>query len=118
MTITIPKTKGNQSGDATEPKCIFANPLKPAICPVLSLAVFYFCRQRPLLSLFREKHSEDRFGSCLRTLLERLPQPLLDLLGVGVEEIGTHSGRKGASTFSLLFPDGPSPIAVFKRAGA
>lgn len=38
-------------------------------------------------------------------------------MGVYISEIGTHSFRKGVSTYLGSQPGGPSPISVFLRAG-
>ena len=42
LVITFPAHKGVQEGQAAMPKHVYANPSQPAICPILSLAVFVF----------------------------------------------------------------------------
>src|SRR4051812_15231313 len=44
LVVTTPKHKGDQEGAHCYPRHIFANPLQPFICPVLSLAILIFSR--------------------------------------------------------------------------
>jgi hypothetical protein len=44
LIISIPKHKGDQAGAQCFPRHVYANPLNPVICPILSLAVYIFCK--------------------------------------------------------------------------
>jgi hypothetical protein len=121
LTITSPKHKGDQSGINVFPKSVFANPLEPAICPILAIAVLIFCRpHRPQgvsPQLFEGTDQEDRFSKVLSTVLSTLPGSLTATLGAQTNMIGTHSLRKGPPTYALSMPGGPSPVSIFLRAG-
>ncbi len=58
---------------------------------------------------------EDRFGKILSSVLKSLPPAVSAVIG-SKDDIGTHSTRKGSSSYALSFPSGPSPISVFQRA--
>ena len=67
--------KGDQTGEDKYQKHVYANPLSPEICPVLSQAVLQFCTEyRPASStnhqIYDGSNSKDRFsknlGQCLR----------------------------------------------------
>ena len=121
LTCTLPRTKTDQCGESTFPRSIFATPLDPLLCPILAIAVSILSRPyrsdgvNP--SLFEGADQEDRYGKILSTVLQNLPEALLSTLGAKRTDIGTHSARKGAPTFALSMPGGPSPVSVFLRAG-
>ena len=124
MTITTPRTKTDQTGETAFAKSIFANPMKPSVCPILALAVATLCR--PLRSdspstaapqLFDGNDQEDRFSNILSTVLTTLSTSKAALLGAKAEHIGTHSARKGAASYTVTVVDGPSSVATFLRAG-
>lgn len=119
MMIATPKTKTDQTGESSYPKSIFANPCHPEICPVLSVAVVLLCR--PFLpnnpALFAGKDNEDRFSGALSSTLKSLSEADASLLGASKTDIGTHSARKGAPSYVLSLPAGPSTVATYLRAG-
>ncbi len=121
LTCALPRTKSDQCGESTFPRSMFANPLDPVICPILALGVCILSRPyRPdgvHPALFEGTDQEDRYGKILSSVLQNLPESLLSSLGAKRTEIGTHSARKGAPTFALSMPGGPSPVSVFLRAG-
>jgi hypothetical protein len=100
---------------------VYANPIQPAICSVLALAVYIFCKpfrnptDRALL--FDGTRCEKLFSDSLATVINGLSEGDKILLGAKPEDIGTHSNRKGASTYALSVIGGPSPVTVFIRAG-
>ena len=51
MTIIFGHTKTDQTGEKSESsiKHVYANPQNPVICPILSMAVFAFCKSRRTL---------------------------------------------------------------------
>lgn len=121
MSVHIPKTKSDQTGELTFPKSLFANPCNPAICPVLALAVVVFCRpyrdSRTHPLLFDGPDQEDRYCKILSRVLRDLPEGAAATLGANKEDIGSHSARKGAPSHILAMPGGPSAVATFLRAG-
>jgi len=59
------------------PKAIYANPLEPAVCPILAVAIILFTEtadSRGRQSLFVGERSSERYGSILREVLEGLTE--------------------------------------------
>lgn len=129
MIITTPKHKGDQEGAKCYPKHIYANPLNPAICPILATALIIFCRSSrqdhnnqsssPVKNfrLFEGTNQEARFSSILAKVLNGLTDDEEHRLGAKKKEIGTHSARKGAASYCCGMVGGPSAIQVYLRAG-
>jgi hypothetical protein len=121
LICTLPKHKGDQVGDKVVDRHVFANPINPSICPVLSLGVLLFCKPFREVGgqqqVFEGNRSECRFSEILRVILQNLPEASKLLLGASSDDIGTHSPRKGASSFVLGMIGGPTPVQVFLRAG-
>ena len=121
LQITIPTHKGDQEGANTYPRNLYANPLTPSICPVLSLAVYVFSqsftRSGAHQSLFSEnENNENRFGKWLALTIKNQASNLA-IFGIMLIKIGTHSFRKGVASFLASCPDGPGAISIFLRAG-
>ena len=75
MVVKVPQHKGDQTGESLSmDKHVYANPLEPKICTILSLAVFFFCRKRfkrngqIKCKLFTDDR-KDRFGYLLEVIL-------------------------------------------------
>jgi hypothetical protein len=120
LLITLPKHKGDQEGINVYPKHLYANPVYPELCPILSLAIYLFStnqfsREGSDWNLFHGLKTESKFSHWLHNLLEQNIPELAELNSLK-DEIGTHSFRKGVVTFVLSFPCGPSVIAAFLRA--
>jgi hypothetical protein len=119
LLITIPRHKGDQAGQNTKPKHIYANPFAPAICPVLALAIYIFSFgfistvNNSGLRLF-DGSAENAFTKWLHEKAVR-NIPAEDL-GMPIKEVGTHSFRKGAATYVTSF-DVLSETSVNLRAG-
>lgn len=121
FTITFAHSKTNQTGEeAKYPRHMFANPVDPVVCPVLSLS-FYLtsCFNSFTVSddspLFPGAPQENRFSRILkRVLVEH--QAEVNAMGFELDEIGTHSIRKGASSYLTSLPGGP-PAAVSSLRG-
>lgn len=68
MRVVFPTTKTDQEGKNCSPKHVYANPLRPQICPILSFAIYFFTlgmrRDGSKCHLFGEntKGVENRFG--------------------------------------------------------
>jgi hypothetical protein len=121
LVCTLPKHKGDQVGDKIVDRHVFANPLNPVVCPILSLGVLLLCKPFRVVGgqqqVFEGNRSECRFSEILRGVLDNLPEANYLLLGANKDDIGTHSARKGSSTFVLGMIGGPTPVQVFLRAG-
>lgn len=117
LTIEYARSKSDRKGHAKgNTKHIYANPEMPEICPILSLAIYCLCfRKNVSGKLFSGGFAEDRFTKALRKLL-LLILGIASLLGVDVEDIGSHSNRKGAISYSLMFVE-ISAVQVYLRAG-
>jgi hypothetical protein len=119
MVIKMPKHKGDQEGKHAFPRHVFANPLNPFICPILSLAMYVFTRgvrvedSKPVIF---GTGADKRFGKWLFQFLNRNEDDI-KLLGLNIMELGTHSFRKGVATFCATNPGGPTSISIFQRAG-
>jgi hypothetical protein len=103
-------SKTDQNGDTpVEPRHLYANPIDPRICVVLSLALYWLLFPPDIGSnmLFPGSNQYERFRNCLFSrILENDFQ------------FGTHSIRKGAATYcSSGCIDGPDIAAIYLRAG-
>ncbi len=128
MVIVFPGHKGDQEGKNCYPKHVYANPLRPEICPVLALALHVFTmgfrRADAKKNVFggggisenKSTETEKRFSKWLGHTCSNL-QPVLQSMGLSIDDIGTHSFRKGIACFLAGTPGGPSPIAIYLRAG-
>ncbi|EGZ24889.1 hypothetical protein PHYSODRAFT_374824, partial [Phytophthora sojae] len=102
------------------PRHIYANPLRPALCPVLALGVFWATSSfEGGDRLFPGGNQYERFRKCLQRVQES--DAVADELrrrGVNKEELGTHSMRKGAATYCASGSTAcPSSTSVHLRAG-
>lgn len=115
-------SKTDQFGERPrEAKHIYANPIHPYICPILSLGVYLLCFP-PLKSqkaLFPGGSQEERFRQIFSRFLQS-PNINEELKRYGIKhsDLGTHSFRKGAATYlSAGSTNGPSAVAIQLRAG-
>jgi len=124
MVLNIPKHKSDQEGAKCFPRHIYANPLEPSICPILSLAILIFSKtfqydstQLNNFQIFAGHSQETRFSKQLHRVLERLTEFEVNQLGAKPDQIGTHSTRKGGPTYCSSMVCGPNPFQVCLRAG-
>ncbi|ETO69913.1 hypothetical protein F444_13574 [Phytophthora nicotianae P1976] len=101
--VSISRIKKNdQEGNRPrDPRHVYANPLTPSICPVLALAIFWATSSFDDTDrLFPGNNQYERFRKCLHRLFETedISQELRRR-GIGKDELGTHSMRKGAATY-------------------
>lgn len=114
MSIKVPKTKADQTGEAGFPKSVFANPETASLCPFTALGIHIFTNMCPTNGRIFQASIFKAIGPAFRALLQVvLPSLLPDL---DPEDHGTHSFRKGAATFGSGFPGGPNLIAIVLRA--
>ncbi|KAH9114901.1 hypothetical protein AeMF1_011037 [Aphanomyces euteiches] len=112
--------KGDQTGADKFGKHVYANPYEPWKCPILALSVLLFTYPDRLdgkHQLFVGTDNKGRFGRALRRILMSLSDHELQALGCDAQDIGTHSLRKGSSTYALAQINGPTPVSVYLRMG-
>lgn len=120
--IYFSHTKIDQTGENSRyPRHIFSNPHDPNICPIFSLAMYaQSCFNSDQLAatgmLFPGEQQQQRFGKMLAKIL-REHRDEVTAMGYDVENLGTHSIRKGASTYLTSLPGGPSVAATCIRGG-
>lgn len=119
LVIVFPSHKGDKDGKKSLPKHIYANTLEPAICPILSFAIFLFTkgydREGSKTTIFAGD-AESRFSKWLKKVCE-VNKETLQNQGVDISMIGTHSFRKGIASFLSGTPGGPTAISIYLRAG-
>jgi hypothetical protein len=90
------------------PRHIFSNPFDPLVCPVLSLAMYFTsCFAGINITsedfLFPGPKQEQRFAKLFhRILIENETE--VQSLGYSINQLGTHSIRKGASSYMTSLP--------------
>jgi hypothetical protein len=115
-------TKTDQTGEHSRyPRHIFSNPNNCRVCPVFALALYFSCcfgGKKPNVDgfLFPGSKQEVRFGEMLRKVLRDHKDEVM-VMGYDVDDLGTHSIRKGASTYLTSLPGGPSVAAICLRGG-
>jgi hypothetical protein len=120
LIVQFAQSKTDQTGDnARFPRHVYSNPLDPAICPILSLAIYLLCFPPTGDALFPGTQQYARFSSNLKTLLSSATiQNEASSRGLIVSDIGTHSLRKGAATYVTSGTTvGASFSSVHLRAG-
>jgi hypothetical protein len=72
LAIYFAHAKNDQDGEGNrDPRHIYANPLNPAICPILSLGIYWLCFpfMRGDNKLFEGSNQYDRFSGNLKNIL-------------------------------------------------
>jgi hypothetical protein len=122
MCIVFPKHKGDQEAKRSYPKHVYANPSNPEICPVLSLALYIWTMgprantTNRLVFSGKARDTEENFGKWLDQACESMKEALA-ALNLEIDEVGTHSFRKGVASFLAGMIAGPSAISIYHRAG-
>jgi hypothetical protein len=123
LVIALPKTKTEQEGANDYPRHIYANPYDPCICAILSLAVNIFSRNFNCIDenynfncLFEGTNQEDRFSKILGNVLHDLSEDEKKLLGVSIKELGTHSMRKGSTSYCTGMMGGPNIVSILVKS--
>jgi hypothetical protein len=119
LVIVFPSHKSDKEGKNALPKHVFANASEPAICPILSFAIYLFTRgydrEGSKASLFSGE-AESRFSKWLHKLCADNKEVLMNQ-GIEISMIGTHSFRKGVASYLSGTPGGPTSISIYLRAG-
>jgi hypothetical protein len=114
--------KNDQEGDRPrDARHIYANPLQPEVCAILSLAIYLLCFrcEEKDIKLFPGSNQYDRYHKALKAVYEDESfVPYLTSQSLTPEMLGTHSTRKGAASYvSSGSTAAPSNAAVHHRAG-
>ena len=115
------KSKNHQDGEEhLGPWHLYANPKQPWLCPVLALAKYLLtypeslCGNKPL---FEGKDQYSHYCKIFSEVLKKNEEDL-NLLGVEIGDLGSHSNRKGVAT---MVAGGctcsPPIISICLRAG-
>jgi hypothetical protein len=101
LVFQFAKSKGHQKGENhVGPWHVYANPHKPWICPVLSLARYLLCYPDVLkgdVPLFEGNSQYNRYATRFMKLVKELEIPLKEF-GFKQGDLGTHSLRKGVAS--------------------
>jgi hypothetical protein len=122
LCIYFAHMKNDQCGERPrDPRHVYANPLNPEICPVLSLGIYWitFSFGKSENALFPGKNQYDRFRKIMNrsTNIEDIKNELIRR-GIDPKDLGTHSIRKGSATYcSSGSTAGPSSSSIHLRAG-
>jgi hypothetical protein len=120
LCIYFAHMKNDQLGDRPrDPRHIYANPVLPHVCPVLSLGIYMMCFPPTTTRIFPGNDQYDRYRRVLARLLllENTKNELVSR-GMDATDIGTHSTRKGAATYCSSGTTAcPSSAAIHLRAG-
>jgi hypothetical protein len=122
LVVLFAMHKGDQLGENCSEdaeKHMYANTENPAICPLLSLALHTWCTNRvgdiSTQKVFEGGKAEQRFSKVLSAVLKIIPDWVP--LGARKCDIGSHSNRKGASSYCLALSVCISAVSVYLRAG-
>jgi hypothetical protein len=121
FSIRFSHSKTDQLGEeAKYPRHLFCNPLTPLVCPLVSLAMYLTCcfntAQNSEGPLFPGVAQDARFSNLLSKVIFK-NRVSVKAMGYALEDIGTHSIRKGAVTYLASMPGGPPAAATCIRAG-
>ena len=120
LVVRFAHTKTDQTGqNRIHPRHVYANPLKPEICPVLALGVYWLvCNPEDTTKkLFKGSDQPARFRGVLHKGLDDR-RDRLKRVGVSRRGHALHSYRKGASTEACTGSTiAPNSSAVSTRAG-
>jgi hypothetical protein len=119
LVIKIGRVKNDQDAKNMHPRHIYANPVNPSICPILSLALLVFCKPFSYSGSSRQVFGESgqsRFSEWLGKIAQTCQEAIV-AMGLILTDIGTHSFRKGVATALSSYPGGPSAISIWLRAG-
>ena len=90
----------------------------PEVCPITSIGIYLLCFDVNIDALFPGSAQYDRFRKLLVNILTKNCAEELLSRGMVPTDIGTHSVRKGATSFcSGGSTVGPSETAVYLRGG-
>ena len=112
--------KNDQTGSKKrDPRHVYANPVMPSCCPITALGIYLLCFDiNTNGKLFPGSAQYERFRKILNKVLKASCLHELKSRGFTPEDIGTHSIRKGATSYcSGGSTAGPSGTAINLRGG-
>jgi hypothetical protein len=113
--------KADRGGENSYYKRIYANPLKPAACPILAIAILIFCsgsRDIGSVCLFTGTNPKGRFSDILRQITDNnVTEDELREMGCHRHDISPYSARKGSRTYAGGQVTGPPESALELRMG-
>jgi hypothetical protein len=122
LMVYLRKTKTDQEGsNGKTPYHLYANPVDPCLCVVLSLGVYLMSNPGILESrtgarLFPADFQYNRYSQILARVISENKEEF-ERIGVKVGSIGTHSARKGAATMAASgCTISPSMASICNRA--
>ena len=103
LLFNFAKTKTDQEGtkNIDHPWHVYANPIDPAVCPLLALSRHIMVHPTILTgqcNLFEGMSQYERFNRIFNDVVIEYREDFV-ALGICPEDFGTHSIRKGAATF-------------------
>ncbi len=123
LILAMVRHKADQEGERTDPKHCYANPFNPSACVVTAIGIFFAVYGPPTdvhSHVFEGNRQHDRFVEAIRRVLDACPnlKAKCDQLGITVEDIASHSFRKGARSFVQGgTTSGPSTPSILLRGG-
>lgn len=122
LIIYFAHTKCDQTGlKRDEPWHLYANPLKPSICPILALSRYILSNKEILHNstggkLFPGGKQYSRYTKFMKRFFN-INRAKFEEKNMNVNDLGSHSARKGAATFACCGCTAPPPfVAVCLRA--
>ena len=116
MTIKVPGSKCDQAGIYAYAKRLYANTLKPWICPVVACALAFFCRKERSSKVF---YCGDTVRNSLRHFREICssfsPEECKEL-GCNLPTLAWHDFKRGGVSFLSSLTDAVNNVAVKIRA--
>ena len=116
MTIKVPGSKCDQAGIYAYAKRLYANTLKPWICPVVACALAFFCRKERSSKVF---YCGDTVRNALRHFREICssfsPEECKEL-GCNLPTLAWHDFKRGGVSFLSSLTDAVNNVAVKIRA--
>ncbi|KAF4139055.1 hypothetical protein GN958_ATG11717 [Phytophthora infestans] len=113
--------KGDQTGAEKFGKHVYANLYEPSQCPILAAEELLFSSPERVVGgkqqLFIGSDNKTRFGRMLCRVIGDLSEEKIGLLSCNPADIGTHSLRKGSSSYAIGQVNGPTPVSVYLRMG-
>ena len=95
--------KNDQTGQRKrDPRHIYANPIDPLVCPILSLSIYFSTFSitgTKDTALFPGKNQYKRFAKYFEFILKKYSNEIKDNFDMDVKDIGVHSSRKGAASY-------------------
>jgi hypothetical protein len=123
MVFKFSQAKNDQTGEriSAEKKHVYSNPIRPFLCPVLSLAVYLATTsfEENEKMLFPGSGQKERMLASMQMALQsEKAQYFLKDIGKTPKDFGNHSFRKGATTYATSGSvGGPSGFSVLLRGG-